>query len=192
MPASGSGWEFVVTRQSVQRRASDGKKRTVGQYQIFHDGVAQTGADLSGMIAESKGPGANKPANNGLRIEEGRYPVATHSGATKKKHNHPTYVTHGFNPDATPNGDRKPSLKFLDTDKRGGILLHPGVNFLSSIGCFNPCTSLPDEKEMITWSGSIRRVIAIIADLQAFSGAAFPNSNNVKVPKATFVVDGEP
>lgn len=147
---------------------------------------------MSGTIAESKGPGANRPTGNGKRIEQGRYPVATHSGATKAGHNHPTYVTLGFNANATPNGDRKPSLKFLNTDQRGGILIHPGVNFLSSIGCFNPCTSLQDETEMITWSGSLRRVIAIIADLQSFSGGAFPNANNVRVPRATFVVDGEP
>ena len=72
MPIEGSGWEFHIVRQSEQKRASDGKRRTVGKYQIFHDGVKQTGAGLSGTVAETRGPGANKPAANNRRVEEGR------------------------------------------------------------------------------------------------------------------------
>ena len=75
MPISGQGWELLITRQAEQRRDSDGKRRTVGKYQVFHDGVAQTGASMKGMTAESRGPGANKPKNNGKRIEQGRYPL---------------------------------------------------------------------------------------------------------------------
>src|SRR5205823_3812195 len=81
MPITGEGWEMHIVRQSEQRRASDGKRRTVGAYQVFHDGAPQTGADMKGMVAESKGPGANRPVKNGKRIEAGRYPLGTQNGA---------------------------------------------------------------------------------------------------------------
>jgi hypothetical protein len=184
MPITGSGWEFLVTRQSVQRRQSDGKKRTVGTYQVFHDGAAQSHADLRGSVAESKGPGANAPTGNGRRIEAGRYPVSTHIGSR--------YRTLGFDPESTPGSHKKPALLFLNTDQRTGILIHPGVNFLSSIGCLNPCGSLPDEAEMIDWHSSMRRIMKIISDIKAFIGSGFPATNGVKIPGAHFVIDGEP
>ena len=77
MPITGEGWEMHIVRHSEQRRASDGKRRTVGKYQVYHDGVAQIGADMSGTVAETRGPGANRPAENGRRIEAGRYPLFT-------------------------------------------------------------------------------------------------------------------
>ena len=184
MPISGSGWELHVVRQTVQRRPSDGKKRTVGTYRIYHDGVEQAAVALRGTVAESKPPGANHPVNNGKRIEEGRYPVSTHQG--------PRYRTIGYDPNSSSGGHRKPALLFLNTGARVGILIHPGVNFLSSIGCFNPCTSLPNAAEPMDWDNSLRRMIAIIDDLRSFSGASFPNANGIKLPRAQFVVDGEP
>jgi hypothetical protein len=71
MPISNTGWKLHIIRDAEQRRPSDGRRRTVGRYQVYHDGVAQTGAGLSGMTAEAKGPGANTPADNGKRIEKG-------------------------------------------------------------------------------------------------------------------------
>jgi len=35
-------WEMRIVRQSEQKRASDGKRRTVGKYQIFHGDEALT------------------------------------------------------------------------------------------------------------------------------------------------------
>src|SRR5215510_4316279 len=78
MPIENQGWELHIIRKTEQRRPSDGRRRTVGRYQVYHEGVAQTGTDLSGMTAEAKGPGANAPADNGKRIEAGRYPLLTH------------------------------------------------------------------------------------------------------------------
>ena len=80
MPIEKTGWEFHIVRSSEQRRATDGKRRTVGTYQVFHDGVKQTGAGLSGTVAETRGPGANRPAANNRRIEPGRYPLFTQNG----------------------------------------------------------------------------------------------------------------
>lgn len=184
MPITGSGWEFHITRKTEQKRPSDGKRRTVGTYQVFHNGVKQTGAGLSGMVAETRGPGANKPAGNNRRIEEGRYPLFT-QGGTK-------YVTIGYKDSESTSAKPKPGIELKKTGSRSEILIHPGNGFLSSIGCINPCTSLRDEKEMIDFVLSRKRVIAIINDLKAFAGAAFPAKNGREILNAFAVVDGDP
>ena len=54
MPLTNSGWEMQITRKSQQTRsAGKTRVRTVGTYQIFHDGVAQTGSAMSGTLARS-------------------------------------------------------------------------------------------------------------------------------------------
>ena len=158
MPIFGRDWELHVIRESVQRRPSDGRQRTVGRYQIFHDGVAQTGAAMSGMTAETKGPGANKPVNNGKRIEPGRYPLLTHAPGNYSTWNY----SKSLDPDAVP----KPSLELGDTVARTDILVHPGHDFLASVGCINLCTSLPDAHEEITYVSSRKRVITVIENLK--------------------------
>lgn len=184
MPITGIGWEFHIIRKSEQKRTSDGKRRTIGTYQIFHDGVMQTGAGLSGMVAETRGPGANKPAGNNRRIEVGRYPLFTQDGSK--------YVTIGYKDSESTLAKPKPGIELKETGERSEILIHPGHGFLSSIGCINPCTSLPDASEMIDFVPSRKRVIAIINDLMEFTGAAFPKMNGKKIVNAFVVVEGEP
>ncbi len=85
MPITGQGWELHVVRKTTHSRSvGTSRIRTVGTYQVFHDGTAQTGPGLAGTMAESKGPGKNAPAGNGRRIEEGRYPLSTQNGAHYK------------------------------------------------------------------------------------------------------------
>lgn len=184
MPITKTGWELHVIRQTEQKRKSDGKRRTVGTYQVFHNGVKQTGAGLSGMIAETKGPGANQPVGNGLRIEAGRYPLATQDGEK--------YVTIGFKDSESTGVSPKPGILVENTNKRVGIVIHPGQGFLASIGCFNPCTSLPNAEEMIDYKPSRKRVIALIENLKTFAGSGFPKTNGKRIPNAFIVVDGEP
>jgi hypothetical protein len=184
MPITKTGWEFHIVRSSEQRRPSDGKRRTVGEYQVFHDGVTQTGAGLSGMVAETRGPGANKPAGNNRRVEEGRYPLFTQDGER--------YVTIGYKDSESPSAKPKPGLELKKTGERSEILIHPGQGFLSSIGCINPCTSLPNAAEMIDFAPSRTRVIALIEDLKTFAGSAFPKSNGERIPNSFVVIDGEP
>lgn len=184
MAITGIGWEFQIIRKTEQRRISDGKRRTVGTYQIFHDGVKQNGAGLSGMVAETRGPGANKPAGNNRRIEVGSYPLFTQNGSK--------YVTIGYSESLSSSAKPKPGIELKGTGSREEILIHPGQGFLSSIGCINPCTSLPDASEMIDYIPSRKRVIAIIEDLKKFAGAAFPSVNGKKIPNAFVVVEGEP
>ncbi|HEV2842930.1 MAG TPA: hypothetical protein VGW39_16535 [Chthoniobacterales bacterium] len=183
MPIEKDGWEFHIVRKSEQRRPS-GKRRTVGEYQIFHDGVKQTGAGLSGRVAETRGPGANKPAGNNRRVEEGRYPVFTQDGEK--------YVTIGYKESESATAKPKPGLELKETGQRSEILIHPGQGFLASIGCINPCTSLPSAAELIDFVPSRKRVIAIINDVKAFAGSAFPTKNGKRIPNAFVVIDGEP
>ena len=75
---------------------------------------------------------------------------------------------------------------------RTDILIHPGDGFLSSIGCINLCTSLPNANEPIDYAPSRKRVLAVLDDLKAFLGNAFPNKNGKLIPNAFLVIDGEP
>jgi hypothetical protein len=184
MPIKEVGWEFHIIRKEEQKRPTDGRRRTVGTYRVFHDGVERIGTDFRGMVAEAKGPGANAPAGNGRRIAEGRYPMATQAGSK--------YVTFGYKQDDDPDVEPKPGLELLETGQRREILIHPGQGFLASIGCINPCTNLPNGSERIDYVGSRQRVIAIIEDLKAFVGPGFPTTNGKNIPNAFVVVDGEP
>jgi hypothetical protein len=179
MPITGTGWEILIERKSVQKRGS--RARTVGTYQVFHDGAATA---LSGMTAESRGPGDNKVAQNGKRVEAGRYPLATQDG-TK-------YDTYGYQMSDNPRLKPKPGIELKNTAKRAEILIHPGIGFLASIGCINLCTNLPDADEPISYPGSRKRVIALIEDMKSFLGAGFPPKNGMPIPNAFAVIEGEP
>lgn len=184
MPITGKGWEMHVVRSAEQRRPSDGKVRTVGRYTIYHDGVKAKGAHASGMTAETRGPGDNKTAGNGRRIEAGRYALATQAGSK--------YVTHNFSSSLNPRVYPKPGIELLGTGKRAEILIHPGQGFVASIGCINPCKSLPNAAETIDYVPSRDRVIQIILDMRNYVGANFPSKNGFKIPDCFVVIDGEP
>ncbi len=184
MPIAGEGWELHVVRQKEQRRANDGRRRTASKYQVFHDGVAQSGAGLKGTMAESRGPGANQPTGNGKRVEEGRYPLATQAGAK--------YVTWNYKDSDSPRAEKKPGFELLSTGQRSEILVHPGQGFVASVGCLNPCASLPKSSELITYTSSRRRVIALIEEMKDFLGSDFPKTNGKKIRRAFVVIDGEP
>jgi hypothetical protein len=55
MAIAGQVWELLVHRTQTQRRASDGKRRTIGTYRVFHNGVAVPG--VSGVSTENGGVG---------------------------------------------------------------------------------------------------------------------------------------
>jgi hypothetical protein len=181
MPITGRGWEVLIERNATQHRASGKARiRTVGTYQVFHDGVAVPG--LAGMTAESKGPGSNDL--KGVRIAPGSYPLATQNGGK--------YATIGYIRNANPAKLRRPGIELTGTGRRSEILIHPGIGFLASIGCINLCTSLPDAGEPISFAGSRLRVIAMIDDMTAFIGAGFPARDGLAIPGAHAVIEGEP
>jgi hypothetical protein len=180
MPIKGSGWELLITRQSVQTRGD--RKRTIGKYKIFHDGVEQ--GSLAGTSVETKGPGDNKVAGNGRRVEAGVYPLATHGGAH--------YVTIGYRVSNDPDQTPKPGLELRHTGNRSEILVHPGHGFLASVGCINLTAPLKSASTDIPFVDSRDRVIAAINDLTTFAGASFPHHNDQPIANAWVVIDGEP
>lgn len=182
MPIKGEGWEIHIKRVTTQKRASDGLVRTVGTYQVYHDGIA---THLSGQVAESGGPSNNDKPGSKKRILPGRYPLWTQDG-TK-------YDTIGYVENEATNARPKPGIELGGTEPRKEILIHPGVNgFLSSVGCINLCTNLPNAEELISYPGSRKRVIALIEDMKAYAPSTFPKQNSKRIPNAWAVLDGEP
>jgi len=180
MPITGTGWEILIKRSATQKRRSDGKVRTIGSYQIFHDGVPVPG--LAGTTAESRGPGSNSV--KGVRIAQGTYKLATQDGRK--------YCTIGYTSNANPAALRRPAVELMGTGGRSEILIHPGIGFLASIGCINLCRSLPNADAAISFSGSRLRVIAMIEDMANFLRAGFPSRNGRAIPNAFAVIEGEP
>lgn len=180
MPILGAGWEILVTRLRIDLR--HGKTRTVGQYQVFHDGVPVPG--LAGDCAESPGPGDNAKPGNKRRIEAGRYPLLTQAG-TK-------YVTLGYTNSLGSTQLPRPGIELGKTGKRSEILIHPASGFLWSVGCINLAEALPAAASDIAFKDSRARVIAVIDDMRAFLGDRFPTRNGRGIEGAFCVIDGEP
>ena len=198
MPITGQGWEFHVQRLGLHQ--SGDQVRTYGSYRVLIEGNPASASEplLEGFVCETAGPGANNPANNGRRIEAGRYPITTQFGK---------YVTIGFSTDthvaAKPH---MPAVALDDTGARSGILIHPGhpaaagdppFSFLSSVGCFNLTQALAPDDDM-NYFESRARVIALINSLAAFGPSAFRDANghpimhNTAVAGAFAIIDGEP
>ena len=106
MPISKQGWEILIVRTGTQRRPSDGKVRTIGTYQVYHDGKAVPG--LAGMTAEPRGPGSTTVRSR--RIAQGHYPLATQSGGK--------YSTLHYTLNANPAALRRPAIELLGTAPR--------------------------------------------------------------------------
>lgn len=183
MPITGRGWEMHVVREVEQTLGS--RTRTVGRYRVYHDGVPQEGFAMAGALAEAGGPGRNSPENNGLRVEAGTYRLRTQRGED--------YATWGYTESEEFDAPRpRPGFQLTGTGERTEILVHPGHGFLASVGCLNPCTSLPDASEPIDYAPSRRRVIALIEDMKAYLGEGFPHGDEERIPRAHVVIDGEP
>ena len=187
MPITGSGWELLIERTRQHKRASQSYARTVGTYQVFHNGDPVAG--LSGMLAERQGPGDNSQTgvDEHRRIAAGTYELSTHDGSSNDR-----YKTIGYSQETSLSALPRPCFRFLGTGSRTGILLHPGAGYLYSIGCFNPGTTLNAAGDNLQWGDSRRRVIALLDDMKLFLGNQFPTANNRRIPNARAIVEGEP
>jgi hypothetical protein len=194
MPITGQGWEILIKRLAEQTHPVSRLIRTVGTYQVYHAGqlanailVDGTLVALSGTSDEAPGPGDNSIAGKEKkRIAPRRYPLGTwgFSGS-----DYATYHYGRSNRMVPP----MPGIHVRDTEARTKILIHPGKRaFLSSVGCINLCTALPDARERIDYPGSRRRVIALIENMKQFLGDAFPAQNGRRIPNAFAVIDGDP
>lgn len=169
-------WELRITRTGEQTR--NARRRTVGRYQVFHDGAPVSG--LKGVTAETKGPGANAPEGNNRCVEAGSYNLHIQSGEQ--------YTTIGYTSNLNQAALRRPGLLLLPTGERVAILIHPGRGFLSSVGCINPAAALASPMSDLNFVDSRKRTIAIIDDLKAFLGSSFPTAPGAKIPRARVVI----
>jgi hypothetical protein len=85
----------------------------------------------------------------------------------------------------------RPGIELNETGARAEILIHPGQNFLSSIGCINLTKNLADGKKEMNFPESRRRVIAVIDDMAKFLDDKFPKSDGKRIPDAFVVIDEE-
>ena len=173
-------WELRIQR--IREETGPNKTRTVGNYQVLHDGKQV--ASLSGMTFETRGPGDNSHKDNNRCVEAGTYQLFTQDG----KH----YVTIGYKNATSPRTMPKPGLLLLPTGKREGILFHPGVGFLSSVGCINPSKPLKGPQDRIDFIDSKQRVIAVIDDLKKLFGAGFPAKNGKPIKGAVVTIIAAP
>ena len=176
----GGGWELRVERLAEQVRG--GARRTIGRYSVLHDGAICGG--LVGWTAEAPGPGDNRTPDNGLRIEAGAYPLTASLSDN--------YATLGYLLSGDPGRSPKPCLGVGGAGARTYILVHPGHGFRISTGCINPTGELATGEADIAFDDSRDRVVALIADLRAYLGPAFPEVNGHPLPRARLVITGEP
>ena len=179
-------WEIRVVRKLEQVNPATGKIRTVGSYEVWWDGApvpqvmipGGAAVPLAGTTAEARGPGSNSAeAINKRCIAAGRYQLGTWDGED--------YQTYGYSATPTVAGKPWPGIWVRGTQPRSAILIHPGKDeFLSSTGCINLCKTLPTPTEPITYSGSRRRVIALIEHMKLCLGPAFPAQSNKPIPDA--------
>ncbi|NEK17465.1 peptidase S8/S53 subtilisin kexin sedolisin [Rhizobium leguminosarum] len=174
-------WRLELTREVIQHHGPLG--RTFGSYGVYIDGEAVPG--LSGGICEALGPGDNSKRDNGKRIEEGEYPVWTQFGR---------YRSIGYGTAGDEIAFSMPALLLRATGQRDGILIHPGHPpnlYLSSVGCLNPTKKL-GPSQLMDFSDSRNRVIALIDSLREIFPDAFKREVTTKVHGAAVVVKGEP
>lgn len=179
------GFAIHLMRERIQRRATKAYPRTVGRYQCHWNGAPIAG--LEGFMVERGGPGDNTRAigdKQDRRIREGTYRLALHVG-TK-------YRSVGYAGSASHTAKPKPGLLLLDTGERTAVLIHPGMNWLWSVGCLNPSGDLPNGSARIDYRDSRARTIDIIEAIRSRVGAAFPSRAGKPIPGAMIVIDGEP
>jgi hypothetical protein len=90
--------ELIITRIDEQIR--NGRRRTAGNYQIEHYGVNVD--QLTGMAAETRGPGDNSTTGNNRCVELGKYDLYTQAGQK--------YVTIGYTSNVNPAALKRPGL----------------------------------------------------------------------------------
>jgi flagellum-specific peptidoglycan hydrolase FlgJ/N-acetylmuramoyl-L-alanine amidase len=181
------GYVIRISRRRTEQRRGAGI-RTVGNYEVFFRG--QKIRDLEGMVFETYGPGDNTATGTAYhrRVEAKTYPLGTHSSDGLV----PKYATHGYTASTAAFAQSRPAIRLDKTGYRGGILMHPGGGFLSSIGCLNLSRPLTGPDDNIDYADSRERVVAIIEDMKARLGSTFPSRSWMTIPNAWMVIEGEP
>lgn len=137
-------------------------------------------------MVDCGGPGDNTTAvgdKRNLRIDEDTYRLSIHAGTR--------YKTYGYN-EQTPSYEACPNPGHLLTDirERTYILIHPGEDYVKSVGCLNPASGLTDADSAINFAQGRSAVIAIINAIKSRLGEKFRKAG--VIPSARIVVEGEP
>lgn len=177
------GFCIHLHRLRQEKRPSKKYVRTVGEYQCYWNGVKVDG--LSGQMVERGGPGDNTKNigdKHDRRIKAGTYPLGIHSGVKFK--------TIGYSNSENPTSIPRPGILVKDTDDRIAILIHPGSDYIWSVGCINPASNLVDANSAISYRDSRTQVIAIIDFIE--SKVTMPAGEEPKIPKCIIFIEGEP
>jgi hypothetical protein len=187
MPIKGKGYEILITRTETQtgKVGAVTRTRTVGTYQVFHDGKPVSG--LAGATFEQKGPGDNTKngSNLDLCVAAGRYPLWTQDGTKFKTINYKKTPKAATGPTIKP----RPGIELKETGARREILIHPAQGFLWSEGCIHPSRPLGNGNGRIDYAESRKRVVAIIDDMRSFLGDRFPTKDGKPISDAWVVID---
>lgn len=176
------GYVICLDRIRTERRSGMAFDRTVSRYQAYFNRVAIP--EISGMAVERQGPGDNGPTgvSQHRRLEAKTYPLFTHAGDNIK------YRTLGYlSPPNFPNRPW-PCLGIENTGSREGVLIHCASGYLMSIGCINLTSNVANAQTNLDFNDSWRRVKALIDSIRTRLGAAFPNSNNQRLPNTFLVI----
>jgi hypothetical protein len=178
-------WELKVTRLEIQQNGNN--SRAYGIYQAYLNGDPIAG--LNGNVCEPPGAGENEfqaSEADPRRIRKGRYPLCTQFGGT-------VYATTNYQGLDVPAGTPlMPGVLLGNTDRRTGIIIHPGHPpklYLSSFGCLNLTKPLQAQQSM-DFVESRSRVIAIIDSLASFAPHAFVQGQSMQIPDAWIDIDG--
>jgi hypothetical protein len=180
IPTKIEGWVLRVRRLRQELRAGMSFARTVGTYQVYHDGVPVEG--LAGVTVErqSRGDGAAGKENR-LPIGAGQYPLLVHA---TKKYATTKYHSNGSSP--------RPALQVGHSSEGAAVLVHPAGGYGSTLGCINLAGPLSGPRKNMTLADSISRVIAVIEDLRAYVGQSFPRKAGGRIADALILIEGEP
>ncbi|HEX8164638.1 MAG TPA: hypothetical protein VF601_02495 [Beijerinckiaceae bacterium] len=183
-------WELRISRIRQEKRRDKPFPRTISRYQVFHDNEAVD--HLSGFFVERQGPGDNSRTgtNEHRRIEAGRYPISTHESPIR--HGVIKYKAIGYTNSNRVGATPRVCIGLDDTGHRRGILIHPGQGYIWSVGCLNPGKVLNSPADNLKYAEGREMVIALIEDLAAYLGDAFPRRNNRRIPYASVIITGEP
>jgi N-acetylmuramoyl-L-alanine amidase len=180
-----------LERMRSERRRGMSHDRTVSRYHVLVDGQPVPG--FTGMAVERQGPGDNSLEGryNERRVRAGVYTLytqhgsATRNGVTK-------YKTYGYTSDPSVGSVPRPSIRLDGTGRREGILIHPGDDYVWSVGCINLSAPFDDASFRLDWQDSRNRVIALIDLLRQRLGSRFPGSNNQLIKDSVIEIVGEP
>lgn len=181
LPGNLNGFVIHVQRDHMEQRPGMGFQRSIGSYYATYEGERLP--NLGGTTVERQGPGDNGPTGvfQHRRIASCAYPLF--SVRTDK------YATVGFSEAANLLDRPWPAIGIENTGSRTGIMIHPAMGYVMSIGTINLSKPLADAQSNIEFADSRARVIALINAVKEKLGTV--PEGNARIPNAYLVISDE-